>query len=92
MTDTINLGNAKPAAQSRTLRFNRLVTWGTGVAAVLPDIVGFVLDLLGDPNVAKSVSEFIPGRSRALLFAIVAAVALRNRSLRYQTTQPITKA
>lgn len=79
----------KPASQSRTLRFNNLAMWLTGVVAALPTLLSYAIDLLGDPTISKAVSDLIPAQYRALIFAVVFVIAQRNRVLRYQTTQPI---
>ena len=83
---------AKPASQSRTLRFNRLVTWVAGIFFALPDLVAAaLLQLLFDPDISTTVANIIPMKYRALIFVVVAAVAQRNRRLRYETSQPIVK-
>lgn len=83
---------SKPASASRTLRFNRLAMVWTGFLAFLPNIlVDLFPALISDPAVAKAVTDFVPAPYRALIFAIVFAITQRNRQLRYQTSQPITK-
>lgn len=78
-----------PASASRTLRFNRLATIWAGVIAFAPTVVSFVFELLGDPTIAAAVADAIPGKYRALLAVVIAFLAQRNRTLRYQTVAPI---
>jgi hypothetical protein len=78
-----------PASASRTLRFNRLATIWTPIIAAAPTVISFVLDAMGDPQIAAFVSGVIPGKYRALIVAVVVFLAQRNRTLRYQTTAPI---
>lgn len=80
---------AKPASQSRTLRFNNVVMWIGTLAAFVPDVLGYALTLLGDPSIASAVSGAVPMKYRAAFGIIMVIVAQRNKSLRYQTTQPI---
>jgi hypothetical protein len=82
---------AKPASQSKTLRFNNLVMWIGGLAAFVPDILSFVLSLLGDPTVASAVNDAVPMKYRAAFAAILVIIGQRNKQLRRQTTQPIEK-
>lgn len=91
-TRTIQLdlrGAAKPARESRTLRFNRQVSWLVSALAALPTLASFVLEQLGDPAIAAAVADAVPGRYRAALAVIVLVVAQRNRALRLQTSTPI---
>lgn len=83
---------AKPASESKTLRFNNLMMGVAAAVAALPSILGWVIDALGDPNIASMVNGMIPAKDRAVLALIMAGVAYRNKQLRYQTTQPIEKA
>src|SRR3990167_7028467 len=92
LEDHVTACVAKPASQSRTLRFNRLVTWVAGIFFALPDLVAAaLLQLLFDPDISTTVANIIPMKYRALIFVVVAAVAQRNRRLRYETSQPIVK-
>jgi hypothetical protein len=83
------MADAIPASASRTLRFNRLAAIWAGVIALAPSLIGFALDAMGDPQIAAFVSGIIPGKYRALILAVVAFLAKRNMTLRYQTTAPI---
>jgi uncharacterized membrane protein len=81
----------KPARESRTLRFNAVVSGVVTALAALPTLLSYVLELLGDPSIAAAVSDAVPARYRALIAAVVLIVAQRNRALRMQTSAPIAE-
>jgi hypothetical protein len=59
----------KPARESRTLRFNAVVSGVVTALAALPTLLSYVLELLGDPSIAAAVSDAVPARYRALIAA-----------------------
>ena len=81
----------KLASESRTIRFNKWTGRIAVVVGLMPDLVGIVIDLLGDDRIAAMVADFIPLRYRALFVAVVVFIVRRNIKLRYETTQPIAK-
>lgn len=75
----------KPASESRTLRFNK---WA--IVAAVAGAIPTVIELLGDQAVAAAVADLFPSPYRSLFYAVLAVyIAQKNRSLRYETTQPI---
>jgi hypothetical protein len=78
-----------PAAQSRTLRLTTVLTWLSYVVAVLPSALAFILQLLGDPEIAAMVSDMIPARYRVPFGVIMFIVAQRYGQLRKGTVAPI---
>lgn len=76
---------SKPASESRTLRFNK---WA--IVAAVASAIPTVIELLGNQAVAAAVADLVPSQYRALFYAVLAVyIAQKNRSLRYDTTQPI---
>lgn len=82
----------KPARESRTLRFNAIVSWLAAAFAALPSLLSWLIGLMGDPVIAAAVADAIPARYRGIIALVVLIVAQRNRSLRMQTSTPIAEA
>lgn len=74
---------------SRVLRYNRRAHWVAVAIAVLPEILGYLLQFLAVPEIAELVRNAVPLEYRTLVSVAIAAVAERNRQLRYQTNEPI---
>lgn len=79
----------KPAADSKTLQFNRLATIVATIVAAAPTVISFIVDLFADPQIGAAIAGFIPVQYRALVVLIVMFIAKRNSDLRRQTTTPI---
>jgi hypothetical protein len=79
-----------PASQSRTIRRAKLMMVGTAIAAVLPDIVQFFLNLtLTDPAFASEISRWLPAPIRYVAMTAIMAYAKNQITLRKSTVAPI---
>lgn len=79
----------KPAAHSKTLKFNRWAAIATAAVMYAPTAVSFVVGFLGDPQIAAAVANMIPVQYRTLFVLLVTYMAHKNTKLRYQTTTAI---
>lgn len=78
-----------PAAQSRTLQLTTLLTWLSSIVALLPTVVAFVVELMGEPEIATVISDMIPAEYRVPFGVIMLVIARRFGHLRKVTSAPI---
>lgn len=80
-----------PAQESRTLRLTRAITWLTPLVAMLPDLIGVLVNLwMTSPDLANALSEFIPLKYRALFTLLIVGLAQSYGHLRRGTVAPIS--
>lgn len=77
------------ASKSRTLWLARWSTIGTIIAAALPTIVSVILDLAGNPVIAKLIADKVPVEYRGAIAIAVVMLVQRFGHLRKVTVAPI---
>lgn len=75
--------------QSRTLKLTNILTWLSSIVALLPSVLAFFVELMGDPEIAAAISGFIPAKYRVPFGLIMIAIAQRYGHLRKVTEAPI---
>ena len=78
-----------PAEQSRTLRNIKWCAIWTAFLAALPTIVAFVVELMGNPETAALISNYVPAPVRVFIMFAIGFYLRGSWKTRMDTAQPI---